>query len=229
MEWLRKFLRRINPSFFLIAFIFPAGVVALGFLLLLLLVALPYFNLKVSTVMESPVVPSGFKEVSGFSKFQYSELKIGDRDVAVVKNLPATFRISIPKLHIENAKVETNSTNLDPINLLGHYKGTSLPGEPGNVFIYGHSVLSIFFNPKDYKTIFSTLPRLEKGDKVFIDYASKSYTYEVVEKLTLKPKDVNVLDTNPGRLPLGSKTLTLMTCVPPGARTFRLLVVAKEI
>ncbi len=177
--------------------------------------------------MTSQAIPKSFKEETGFSEFKFSELSKEASTSYEVKSVPATFTLSIPNLGISNAKVETNSTNLDPKNLLGHYKGTAIPGEVGNALIYGHSVLPIFFNPKDYKTIFSTLPKLKVGDNFYINFNGKELSYEVVDKITLKPSEVDVFDQNPAKIPGENSTVTLMTCVPPGARTFRLLVVGK--
>jgi sortase A len=43
----------------------------------------------------------------------------------------------------------------------------SAPGEYGNIVIFGHSTLPQLYNPKDYKTIFTYLPSLEKKDHIF--------------------------------------------------------------
>jgi len=221
-----KVLSKVNPVFVFTLYL-PAVLIVLGASVLLFLVALPYFNIELSQVMASPIVPQSVRRNSGFGEFSFEEISHEASPSSVVKNLPATFTLAVPKLGIKNAKVETNSTNLDPKNLLGHYRGTALPGEPGNSFIYGHSVLPIFFNPKDYKTIFSTLPRLNEGDTFEINFGGTTYFYEVVAKLNLKPEEVDVFDPNPARLIDGTSTVTLMTCVPPGSKTYRLLVVGK--
>jgi len=104
-----------------------------------------------------------------------------------------------------------------PDEFLGHYKGSALPGEPGNAFIYGHSVLPWFFNPKNYKTIFSTLGDLEAGDKFSINYKGKEMIYEVKEKETLFPNEVNPLEIWRPKY-LNESTVTLMTCWPAGTK-----------
>lgn len=136
---------------------------------------------------------------------------------------PSVFYLSIEKLGIKDALVETNSTKARPDEKIGHYKGSSLPGEEGNVFLYGHSVLPWFFNPKNYSTIFSTLPNLEPKDEIVVNFNAKDFHYLVEAKKTMNPEEVNPLKAVEGK----GGYLTLMTCVPPGLKTKRLLVIAK--
>ncbi len=131
------------------------------------------------------------------------------------------FSLSVPKLSIADAKVAVSS--LDFLSSLAHFPGTALPGQEGNVFISGHSVLPQFYNPKDYQTIFSTLPTLSEEDEIIAKVAGLKYRYTVFKKRVVDPSDVSVL--LPPH-PTG-KYLTLMTCVPPGLNSKRLVVIAK--
>ena len=119
------------------------------------------------------------------------------------------YSLSIPKLKIENASVLIGGEDLSK-NLI-HYPGTALPGKIGNSVIFGHSVLPIFFNPKSYTTIFSTLPTLNKGDIIEVNYDGVFYRYEVETKYEVLPTDTQVLDQDKD-----DSFLTLVTCVPPG-------------
>ncbi len=231
-------LSKINFNFFTHSFITPFILSLLGILLIFYFVVVPYVVINIENVMASPVVPGYFKSASGFNEFSFTEFtktmgKIKNKPVqhsaSVVNSTPKVFYISIPKLKIKDAKVETDSTNLSPDHILGHYKGTSYPGELGNSLVYGHSVLSVFYNPKNYKTIFSTLPNLVEGDTFTVVYSDKELEYRVVKKLTLKPEDVDVYDPNPALLPKSSSTVTFLTCVPPGSKTYRLLVIGDLI
>ncbi len=224
-----KFVKQINFHFFLLSVIFPSIIALSGLTLIFVFVVIPYTDIKLSTLMDSPVVPGSLRSETGFSSFSFSEFKSETSSSFQVKDLPATFSISIPKLKIFNAKVETNSTNLDPKNILGHYRGTAIPGKLGNALIYGHSVLPYFFNPKDYKTIFSTLPKLEEKDRFYIDFSGKALTFEVATKRILKPGDVDIFDNSPLNLDEEVSTVTLMTCVPPGSKSYRILVIGKLI
>jgi len=159
-------------------------------------------------------------------EFEFSELAQPPQPEATVsgaRRTPKIFYLTIPKLEIERAEVETNSRNLSPDERLGHYAGSALPGEVGNTFIYGHSVLPMFYNPRNYRTIFSTLDKLEKGDEVKVEFGEKILRYVVEKAVVLRPEDVRPLEpTSP--FFLRDSYLTLMTCVPMGLGTDRLLV-----
>jgi len=133
------------------------------------------------------------------------------------------FYISIPKLKIENATVKIGSK--DFVSNLAQYPGSALPGEQGNVFISGHSVLPQFYNPKNYFTIFSTLYELEKGDKIYVSFAGFEYIYQVENLKVVDPKSVEVISSPD---PFG-RYLTLLTCTPPGLSVNRLVVSARIV
>ena len=106
------------------------------------------------------------------------------------------------------------------------YPGTALPGRPGNSVIFGHSILPIFYNPKEYLSIFSTLPTLKKGDEIKVNYDGVSYEYRVEDLFEVLPSDIQVLEQNPT-----DSFLTLVTCVPPGdpRKPKRLVVRARVV
>jgi sortase A len=83
--------------------------------------------------------------------------------------------------------------------------------------------LPSFYNPKNYKTIFSTLGSLNIGDEFEIEYNNQTYKYRVEEKKTLKPDEVDPLAEFKPKY-LNESTVTLMTCSPPGTKFKRLLV-----
>jgi len=130
------------------------------------------------------------------------------------------YTLSIPKLKISAATVKISGEDLK--ESLVHYGGSALPGEFGNAVIFGHSVLPQFFNPKNYLTIFSTLPTLEKGDEVFVDFDGVEYLYRTYEMVEVSPTDVSVLEQR-----YDDAYLTLVTCVPPGTYWKRLAVRAR--
>jgi sortase A len=130
------------------------------------------------------------------------------------------YRLSIPKLNILNANVKVGGEDLS--QSLIHYLPTSLPGEYGNVALFGHSTLPQLYNPKDYKTIFTYLPSIEKGDSIIINMEDEEYEYEVFEMFVVKPDQVSVLEQK-----YDASYLTVITCVPPGTYWNRLVVRAK--
>lgn len=119
------------------------------------------------------------------------------------------YTISIPKLKIDDAIVTIGGEDLS--KSLIHYPGTAVPGKRGNSVIFGHSILPIFNNPKEYISIFTMLPSLKTGDLVYIDYDGISYTYRVEEIFEVLPTDLQVLDQDDS-----DSFITLVTCIPPG-------------
>jgi len=162
------------------------------------------------------------------ANFSFSELNFKNTDVKIDKNLPEYFYLTIPKLDIYNARVKINDTNPSLDKSLGHYYGTSLPGESKNTFIYGHSTFEEYFDPENYQTIFSTLYRLSPGDIFYANYKGKEYKYLITMKKTVDPADVNPYENFYKNTP-NSSTVTLMTCIPPGRKDYRLIVVGSLI
>lgn len=119
------------------------------------------------------------------------------------------YTISIPKLKIQDAVVAIGGEDLTK-NLV-QYPGTAFPGKNGNAVIFGHSILPIFYNPKNYISIFSTLPTLKNGDEIFVKYDGVSYKFTVEELFEIYPTDIQILEQNPS-----DAFITLVTCVPPG-------------
>lgn len=198
---------------------------ALGFLILGTQVILPLVSFKTQNEPYKSADNTVLGAAIGFRKFEFRELHENEKETATIDSTPEYFYLTIPKLNIENAVIETNSTNLSPEDTLGHYKGSNLPGEPGNTFIYGHSVLPWFYNPKNYKTIFSTLDQLETGDEFTISYKNKQLKYKVEGKEVLYPTSVDPL-ANWKPSYLNDSTATLMTCWPAGTKTKRLIIKA---
>lgn len=130
------------------------------------------------------------------------------------------YWLSIPKLRIQDARVAVGGADLS--KSLIHYLPSSAPGDYGSVNIFGHSTLPQLFNVKDYKTIFTYLPDLTRGDSILITYENQTYEYEVLDLLVVKPDQISVLEPK-----YDASYLTLITCVPPGTYWNRLVVRAK--
>lgn len=220
---------QINYDFTFRSRVLPAALPVLAVLILVTQVVYPLISFTTQEETTKTASQSALGYVAGFQEFKFEELKnpnvLGTSTFQkeIKGNIPDHFEITIPKLGIENAIVKTNDESLSPDDALGHYKGSGLPGEVGNAFIYGHSVLPWFFNPHNYKTIFSTLDDLEKGDTFYIKYNNRKYTYKVEGKRELKPELVKPLeDIKPAYL--NESTVVLMTCSPAGTKLKRLMV-----
>lgn len=130
------------------------------------------------------------------------------------------YHLSIPKLTIEKALVAVNGEDLK--KTLIQYPGSALPGRYGNTVIFGHSVLPQFFNPKNYLTIFSTLPTLKPSDEIVITYDGVKYKYLIEKMIEVLPTDISILAQR-----YDDSYLTLITCVPPGTYLKRLIIRAR--
>ncbi len=103
-----------------------------------------------------------------------------------------------------------------------HYPDTALPGQTGNVVIFGHSS-GQWWAPGNYKFVFTLLDKLQSQDLIFLDYQGTRYIYRVYDSFVVKPTDLSVLNQ-------GSKNiLTLITCTPVGTSTNRLIVRAQQV
>lgn len=163
-------------------------------------------------------------------------LKIGVKDLTKIENwiensntkftsdVQTYFTLSVPRLGISNARVAIGAEDLS--DSLIQYPGTALPGNVGNAVIFGHSILPQYFDPENYLSIFSTLPRMKKGDDVYVFYDSVTYKYQVESMFEVKPTDLQILEQS-----RSSSYLTLVTCTPPGhpLKPRRLIVRAKLV
>lgn len=132
------------------------------------------------------------------------------------------FSLSVPTLKIDTSPVDVDSNDLS--KRLAHLPGSALPGEKGNVFISGHSAISWIFSGFQ-KAIFAKLMDLKKGDQILVSADGTNFTYQVVETRVVDPTDLSVVNP-PDNL---GRYITLMTCVPPGLNTKRLVVLGKMI
>ncbi len=119
--------------------------------------------------------------------------------------------LQIPKIGLDQVIVEgvdTDQLRLGP----GHYPGTPLPGQPGNVSIAGHRTT--------YAHPFYDLDALAPGDRIVITTRQGRFVYADRSASVVQPTDVSVLD------PTATPTLTLTTCNPRYSAATRLVVKA---
>lgn len=131
------------------------------------------------------------------------------------------FSIAIPSIDLKGAKVLVETNEFD--QNLAHLPGSALPGEKGNVFVTGHSSLIQLFRQDNYKAIFANLPKVKKGDEIVVAVGAVKYRYIVDSMKIVDPKEVWVVNPPDSQ----GRYLSLMTCVPPGFNTKRLVVLAK--
>lgn len=138
--------------------------------------------------------------------------------------------VIIPKINVEIPVIYSVTSSDESVienNLedgVVHYPTTEVPGQEGNVAIFGHSSNNIF-NSGHYKFAFVLLHTLRSGDIFYLTYHGTVYTYKVISRQIVDPSDVAVLDDVPNQ----TATATLITCDPPGTSLHRLVVVGQQI
>lgn len=140
--------------------------------------------------------------------------------------------LTIPKLAVQ-APVIYDLTSIDEAVVesklqsgVVHYpiKGAdAFPGEVGNTVILGHSANDVFA-AGDYKFVFLRLEQLQDGDYFYLNYNGKRYTYIVTGRKVISPSQVSEL-----AVATDKPIATLVTCVPVGTSTNRLLVFGEQV
>lgn len=135
--------------------------------------------------------------------------------------------IVIPKIGA-NAKI---IKDVDPLDSkayqkaltqgVAHARGTALPGQTGNVFLFAHSSDN-FINANRYNSVFYLLNKMEKGDKVYLIFNRRKFIYTVTDTRIVPAEEISYMQPE-------SETpkVTLMTCWPAGTTLKRLVVVAE--
>ena len=146
-----------------------------------------------------------------------------------IKPLDKNFGIVIPKIRA-NAKI---IPYVDPYNEkqyqvvltkgIAHAQWTAYPGELGNVFLFSHSSVN-FYEAQRYNSVFYLLDKMEKGDEIDLYLNGNKFRYLVTDKKTVDASEVKYLSGDPSK-----KTVTLMTCWPPGTTFKRLLVIGEMV
>jgi LPXTG-site transpeptidase (sortase) family protein len=172
----------------------------------------------------------GDLDISG--QYSYDPVSNTQRLIEIDREYKKDMNITIESVGIRNIKISSNveSSNESVYNQylkngVAHFKGTPLPGDGGNTFIYGHSAVESFFSRhRDLpETIFSRLNDIDIGQKVIVNREDKVLEYIVRNKKIVEPDDFTILQ------PIQNKeTVTLMTCWPLGLGTKRLIVVAER-
>ena len=117
--------------------------------------------------------------------------------------------IAIPKLGISAVLFEgvtLTTLNKGP----GHWPGTALPSQTGNVVVAGHRVT--------HSRPFRNIDQLGPGDQVIFTIGSGQHTYTFASNEIVKPNAMYIVNQS------ADKTATLFACHPPGSARFRFVV-----
>jgi LPXTG-site transpeptidase (sortase) family protein len=151
-----------------------------------------------------------------------------ERIIPIPTAAPRTFstrtlppeRLIIPAIGVDSKVVplgttigKTGSTVWETAAFaVGHHRGSSNPGEPGNLVLSGH------ISSPGQGAVFNKLPKLEIGNGVIVVTPQQHYMYIVRDIQTVRPTAVEFLN------PTANSIATLITCVPDGVYTHRLVV-----
>ncbi len=130
---------------------------------------------------------------------------------------PANPQAPEPELRIGTiaiAKLGLNTTLFEGVTLttlnkvgVGHWPGTALPSQPGNVVIAGHRVT--------HSRPFRNIDQLGPGDDVIITIGNAQHTYTFASNEIVPPNAMRIVNQST------DKTATLFACHPPGSARFR--------
>jgi LPXTG-site transpeptidase (sortase) family protein len=173
-----------------------------------------------------PIVPTEAlpTATAGSTDAQMHVLPVLNGKPPISPTLPAR-RVVIPTIGLDS-KIIQLGTKLDRKGQLawetapfavGQHKGLAGPGQNGNMILSGH-----ISSPSE-GNIFHSLPELKVGQGVIVATEERQYLYRVTDVKTVTPDKVEVLDQTP------EPTATLITCVPDGIYSHRLVVTARLV
>lgn len=113
----------------------------------------------------------------------------------------------------------TRARTLDKTRI-GHYPGTSMPGQPGNFAVAAHRTT--------YGAPFHRIAELRVGDAIVVETPDGWYTYRFRTLEYVTPNEVEVLLPVPQQLdvPAGTAYLTMTSCSPMYSMTERIVAYA---
>jgi sortase A len=92
----------------------------------------------------------------------------------------------------------------------GHWPGTALPGQVGNVVVAGHRV--------SHTRPFRYIDQLQIGDEIIYTTAAGRFRYRVSETFIVTPQQVEIVRQS------DAYETTLFACHPPGSIKYRYVV-----
>ncbi len=117
--------------------------------------------------------------------------------------------IEIPSIGVTRTMyegIEMSTLDYGP----GHWPGTAMPGEAGNVVVAGHRV--------SHNADFRNLDALSPGAEVIFNTGSGRHVYAVVSTEIVQPDATWIVDQT------SDATATLFACHPPGSISQRIVV-----
>jgi sortase A len=117
--------------------------------------------------------------------------------------------MSIPAIDLDSMMFEgirLTTLDLGP----GHWPGTAMPGDLGNVVVAGHRTSK--------HQVFRNLDQLVPGDEIIFEDDNGRHVYLVERTEVVEPTALWIIDQTP------ESTVTLFACHPPGSTAQRIVV-----
>ncbi|MCB1001840.1 MAG: class E sortase [Acidimicrobiales bacterium] len=118
-------------------------------------------------------------------------------------------RLQIPRIGIDTVMlsgITLTTLDLGP----GHWPGTAVPGQIGNVVVAGHRT--------SHNKVFRDIDQLQPGDEVIFTTVDGEFVYRVSETTIVQPDAMYIIDQT------WEPTATLFACHPPGSTRERIVV-----
>ena len=178
----RYFLKRLG-----ITLVIPLFLMVIGSIMMLV----PFWGLVSQAMTFSSVI---FYDPN--LEITHTSFQINDHTMYLPKIGDEFATLNIPSADLE-VSIYQGEGNEQLRKGVGHYVGSLLPGEGGNVVLSGHR-----------ETAFYALKDLEVGDKVYVETDYGTYEYEVSDIYITTPDDVSAT------MPTDTEKLTMYTCYP---------------
>jgi LPXTG-site transpeptidase (sortase) family protein len=202
--------------------LFFAGIIGLAAFFTPIIQAELDYRFGVIKGIKRVVAPEATPKPIGFG-----DISAGAQPEQMITPVSTDFGIVIEKINA-NAKVvaEVNPANeaeyTHALKLgVAHAKGTNLPGQIGNIYLFSHST-DAPWNIIRYNAVFYLLRELQPGDSVVMFYQGRRFNYVVFDKQVVDANETSFLTNK-----YDKSILTLQTCDPPGTSFRRLIVRAK--
>ena len=170
------------------------------------LLGYPFFTNIYQTRLQSRLAHQLATDPSLAQQFRNDAVPVGD----------SLTRLQIPAIGVDVVVVEGTSEQALQAGA-GHYPGTPLPCEMGDVAIAGHRTT--------YGRPFANVDRLKVGDRIILTTPVGSCSYSVDRSpFVVLPNDTSVVANTPGQY-----TLTLTSCTPKGSASHRIIIKAMMV
>lgn len=178
----RYFLKRLG-----ITLVIPLFLMVIGSIMMLV----PFWGLVSQAMTFSSVI---FYDPN--LEITHTSFQINDHTMYLPKIGDEFATLNIPSADL-SVSIYQGEGNEQLRKGVGHYVGSLLPGEGGNVVLSGHR-----------ETAFYALKDLVVGDKVYVETDYGTYEYEVSDIYITTPDDVSAT------MPTDTEKLTMYTCYP---------------